>query len=194
MWGQLVSELLSTLCHTKRCSLLAPFWVLVFCNPSLVLESPWFDIPISGQVPRPPTQSVHTTQPNQGECSKAFCQRHKTYRGSVLGGVFGLGHNGRGGVLKGVLPKAQIGRTREDPQQIVGQSLLSCVQNPVPYLSRLQRIHLFQRSKLWCSATCHTDFGMAGTAQCMMLGQKAYQYSDHIERGEYRRFSAWILT
>ena len=42
---------------------------------------------------------------------------------------------------------------RADPQQIVRQSLLSCLQNPVLYLSRLQRIHLFQRSKLCFSAT-----------------------------------------
>ena len=33
-------------------------------------------------------------------------------------------------------------------QQIVGQSLLSCLQYPVPYLSRLQRIYPSQHSKL----------------------------------------------
>ena len=30
--------------------------------------------------------------------------------------------------------------TRAEPQQIVAQRLLSCLQYPVPYLSRLQRI------------------------------------------------------
>ena len=33
-------------------------------------------------------------------------------------------------------------------QQIVGQSLLSCLQYPVPYISRLQRIYPSQHSKL----------------------------------------------
>jgi hypothetical protein len=93
-----------------------------------------------------------------------------------------------------ILPTAQITGTREDPQQIVGQSLLSCVQNPVPYLSRLQRIHLFQHLYLLFGATSHPDFGLASTAQLMMRGPKAYQYSLRIERGEYRHFPAWILT
>ena len=35
-----------------------------------------------------------------------------------------------------------------ESQQIVGQSLLSCLQYPVPYLSRLQRIYPSQHSKL----------------------------------------------
>jgi hypothetical protein len=35
---------------------------------------------------------------------------------------------------------AQIARTEAEPQQIVAQRLLSCLQYPVPYLSRLQRI------------------------------------------------------
>ena len=90
--------------------------------------------------------------------------------------------------------QAQITGTEEDPQQIVGQSLLSCLQNPVPYLSRLQRIHLFQRSKLCFSATRRPDCRTTGDAQRTMLGPRAYQYTVHIERGEYRRFSAWILT
>ena len=34
----------------------------------------------------------------------------------------------------------QIAGTRAEPQQIVAQRLLSCLQYPVPYLSRLQRI------------------------------------------------------
>ena len=97
-----------------------------------------------------------------------------------------------GGLFRGL--QAQITGTEEDPQQIVGQSLLSCLQNPVPYLSRLQRIHLFQRSKLCFSATRRPDCRTTGDAQRTMLGPRAYQYTVHIERGEYRRFSAWILT
>ena len=97
-----------------------------------------------------------------------------------------------GGLFRGL--QAQITGTEEDPQQIVGQSLLSCLQNPVPYLSRLQRIHLFQRSKLCFSATRRPDCRTTGAAQRTMLGPRAYQYTVHIERGEYRRFSAWILT
>ena len=62
-----------------------------------------------------------------------------------------------GGLFRGL--QAQITGTEEDPQQIVGQSLLSCLQNPVPYLSRLQRIHLFQRSKLCFSATQINYYG-----------------------------------
>jgi hypothetical protein len=37
---------------------------------------------------------------------------------------------------------------RAKSQQIVGQSLLSCLQYPVPYLSRLQRIYPSQHLKL----------------------------------------------
>ena len=33
-------------------------------------------------------------------------------------------------------------RTEAESQQIVAQRLLSCLQYPVPYLSRLQRIYL----------------------------------------------------
>lgn len=39
--------------------------------------------------------------------------------------------------------EAQIVATRAESQWIVGQSLLSHLQYPVPYQSRLQRIYLF---------------------------------------------------
>ena len=39
-----------------------------------------------------------------------------------------------------IIVSTQIARTRAEPQQIVAQRLLSCLQYPVPYLSRLQRI------------------------------------------------------
>jgi hypothetical protein len=42
----------------------------------------------------------------------------------------------------------QIDGTRAESQWIVGQSLLSHVQYPVPYLSRLQKIYPFQYLKL----------------------------------------------
>ena len=42
----------------------------------------------------------------------------------------------------------QIDGTRAKSQQIVVQRLLSCLQHPVPYLSRLQRIYLSQYLKL----------------------------------------------
>jgi hypothetical protein len=42
----------------------------------------------------------------------------------------------------------QIDGTKAKSQQIVVQRLLSCLQHPVPYLSRLQRIYLSQYLKL----------------------------------------------
>ena len=57
-------------------------------------------------------------------------------------------------------------------------SLLSCLQYPVLYLSRLQRIYLSQ------CFTCYDVWCWAG----------AYRYSRSIGKGEYRRFPAWILT
>ena len=44
--------------------------------------------------------------------------------------------------------KEQIDGTKAKSQQIVVQRLLSCLQHPVPYLSRLQRIYLSQYLKL----------------------------------------------
>ena len=32
-------------------------------------------------------------------------------------------------------------RTKDEPQQIVAQRLLSCLQYPVPYISRMQMIY-----------------------------------------------------
>src|SRR6185312_6433232 len=43
----------------------------------------------------------------------------------------------------------QIFGTRAEPQQIVATRLLYCLQYPVPYLSRLQRIYPLQYLKLW---------------------------------------------
>lgn len=48
--------------------------------------------------------------------------------------------------------------TKAKSQQIVVQRLLSCLQHPVPYLSRLQRIYLSQYLKLFVSilSSSHT--------------------------------------
>ena len=70
------------------------------------------------------------------------------------GGVWGMGcvcvfGGGRGElvertyqgyIVSEIIVSTQIARTRAEPQQIVAQRLLSCLQYPVPYLSRLQRI------------------------------------------------------
>ena len=46
----------------------------------------------------------------------------------------------QGYIVSEIIVSTQIARTRAEPQQIVAQRLLSCLQYPVPYLSRLQRI------------------------------------------------------
>ena len=46
----------------------------------------------------------------------------------------------QGYLVSKIIVSTQIARTRAEPQQIVAQRLLSCLQYPVPYLSRLQRI------------------------------------------------------
>ena len=146
---------------------------------------------LHGRSQAPLPRSTHMT-PGSGSASPVRSPSRRTgkareeSRSGCIGGVR------CGGLFRGL--QAQITGTEEDPQQIVGQSLLSCLQNPVPYLSRLQRIHLFQRSKLCFSATRRPDCRTTGAAQRTMLGPRAYQYTVHIERGEYRRFSAWILT
>lgn len=49
---------------------------------------------------------------------------------------------------------AQITGTEAEPQQIVAQRLLSCLQYHVPYLSRLQRIWLDHHWKLFFGSLC----------------------------------------
>ena len=53
-----------------------------------------------------------------------------------------------GWVGGGEVSKGQICRTQAESQQIVGQSLLSCLQYPVLYSSRLQEIYLSQYLEL----------------------------------------------
>jgi hypothetical protein len=47
---------------------------------------------------------------------------------------------GTGGVRIGTPEECTNLETEAEPQQIVAQGLLSCLQYPVPYISRLQRI------------------------------------------------------
>ena len=56
--------------------------------------------------------------------------------------------SGGGGEGGEKCPKGQIFRTKAESQQIVGQSLLSCLQYPVPYSSRLQGIYPAQYLEL----------------------------------------------
>ena len=50
-------------------------------------------------------------------------------------------------------------------------SLLSCLQYPVPYLSRLQRIYLGQHSELWFNVLAGSYFVAAAVRRnLMMLG------------------------
>ncbi len=61
----------------------------------------------------------------------------------------------------------QIARTRAKSQQIVVQRLLSCLQHSVLYLSRLQRIYLFQYLKLRFSIL--TTIYTWQTAECVAI-------------------------
>ena len=75
----------------------------------------------------------------------------------------------------------QINRTRAKSQQIVAQRLLSCLQYPVLYLSRLQRICLSQYLKLQFSIRLHRQHlsGSASASQFYDLGcpEDIYRYS-----------------
>ena len=74
------------------------------------------------------------------------CQRGEEEYGvwglCVLGGGRGelVERTYQGYIVSEIIVSTQIARTRAEPQQIVAQRLLSCLQYPVPYLSRLQRI------------------------------------------------------
>ena len=122
--------------------------------------------------------SVRTTKPAPSEYPHAtalgkFGRRDKTRtfclralgRPTPKGGSIGLFGYKRGGCAK-EMKRAELALSKErrhrvvcfhcykspeqeaKSQQIVGQSLLSCLQYPVPYLSRLQRIYPSQHSKL----------------------------------------------
>ena len=96
--------------------------------------------------------------------TRTFCLR-ALGRPTPKGGSIGLFGYKRGGCAK-EMKRAELALNEErrhrvvcfhcykspeqeaKSQQIVGQSLLSCLQYPVPYLSRLQRIYPSQHSKL----------------------------------------------
>ena len=124
-------------------------------------------VPLERQNPHP--QNTRTLRPwanlRRRDKTRTFCLRalgRPTRRVGRLGLVNGYK---RGGCAK-EMKRAELALSKErrhrvvcfhcykspeqeaKSQQIVGQSLLSCLQYPVPYLSRLQRIYPSQHSKL----------------------------------------------
>jgi len=125
-------------------------------------------VPLERQNPHP--QNTRTLRPwanlRRRDKTRTFCLRAL---GSThpKGGSIGFGYwvIRRGGCAK-EMKRAELALNEErrhrvvcfhcykspeqeaKSQQIVGQSLLSCLQYPVPYLSRLQRIYPSQHSKL----------------------------------------------
>lgn len=84
-------------------------------------------------------------------------------------GIFGGGEYSRGwqkGVAKGMdsLRRENLWDGEAESQWIVAARLLCHLQYLVPYLSRLQRIHLPDRLELWCKAPGDGSFGRPGGA------------------------------
>ena len=74
----------------------------------------------------------------------------------------------------------QISKTQAESQQIVTQRPLSCVQYPVLYLSRIQRICLSRYLNLLFSIICAQFYLSPALLQCYDLGparRLAYSYS-----------------
>ena len=77
-----------------------------------------------------------------------------------------------------IIISTQIAGTRAEPQQIVAQRLLSCLQYPVPFKSSTKDL---TRPTLKCIVVKYD------------VDTKAIA-TRNIGQGEYRRLPAWILT
>jgi hypothetical protein len=89
--------------------------------------------------------------------SRALCRPQG--RNFWRGGIFP-------GVAKGIdsLRRENLWDGEAESQWIVAARLLCHLQYLVPYLSRLQRIHLPDRLELWCKAPGDGSFGRPGGA------------------------------
>ena len=87
----------------------------------------------------------------------------------------------------------QISKTQAESQQIVTQRPLSCVQYPVLYLSRIQRICPFRYLNLWFSIICSQFYLKAALLPCYDLEpaqELAYSYSCSIWKGNISPLSS----
>lgn len=94
--------------------------------------------------------------------SRALCrpQGRNFWRGGIFPGW-------QKGVAKGILDslrRENLWDGEAESQWIVAARLLCHLQYLVPYLSRLQRIHLPDRLELWCKAPGDGSFGRPGGA------------------------------